>query len=118
MLHLYHSFLGLFNQLKKIKVTTGVHRAHLYQTLFHKRNPTKNHEAVWVPTQNFPLSLDVSVSTKKDLEYSLKNLETAKNLRWAPKLLHGICRTDLTRNDQNLGRKVEVIYVNKPYNAC
>ncbi len=35
-----------------------------------------------------------------------------------PKVLRGIYRTDLTWTDQNLGRKVEVKYMNKPCNAC
>ncbi len=55
---------------------------------------------------------------KKDFEYSQKNSEVVENLRYVPKLLHGICRTGLTWKDQNLGRKVEVIYMDEPCNAC
>ena len=38
-------------------------------------------------------------------------------LVYAIKLLSGIYRTGLTWKDQNLGRKVEVIYMNEPCNA-
>ncbi len=38
--------------------------------------------------------------------------------RWVPKLLRGRYRTGLTWKDQNLGRKVEVKYINEPCNAC
>ena len=55
---------------------------------------------------------------KKDFEYSQKNPEVAENLRFVPKLLRGIYQTGLTWKDQNLGRKVEVIYLNEPCNAC
>ena len=55
---------------------------------------------------------------KKEFEYSQKNLETAENLRWVSKLLSGIYRTGLTWKGQNLGRKVEVIYMDEPCNAC
>ncbi len=47
-----------------------------------------------------------------------KNLETAEKFKWVPKLLRGIYRTDLLREDQNLGRKVEDIYMDEPCNAC
>ncbi len=42
----------------------------------------------------------------------------AENLRWVPKLLHGIYRTGVTWRDQNLSRKVEVSYMDEPCNAC
>ena len=57
------------------------------------------------------------MNQKKDFKYSPKNLETAENLRWVPILLRGIYRTGLTWKDQTLGRKVEVIYMDKPRNA-
>ena len=38
--------------------------------------------------------------------------------QFVPELLHGIYRTVLTWKDQNLGRKVEVIYMDEPCNAC
>ncbi len=47
-----------------------------------------------------------------------KNPEVAENLRWVTKLLYGIYPTDVTWRDQNLGRKVEVIYMDEPCNAC
>ena len=37
-----------------------------------------------------------------------------ENLRWVPKLLCGIYRTGPTWKDQNLGRNVEVIYMDEP----
>ena len=37
---------------------------------------------------------------------------------WEPKLVYGMYRTGVTWRDQNLGRKVEVIYVDEPCNAC
>ena len=49
------------------------------------------------------------MNQKKYFEYSQKNPEVEENLRFVPKLLHGISRTGLTWKDQNLGRKVEVI---------
>ncbi len=58
------------------------------------------------------------MNQKKDFEYSQKNPEVAENLRFLPELLHGIYRTGLTWKDQNLGRKVEVIYMDEPCNAC
>ncbi len=58
------------------------------------------------------------MNQKKDFEYSQKNPEVAKNLRWVSKLLYGIYRTGLTWRDQNLGRKVEIIYMDEPCNAC
>ena len=41
-----------------------------------------------------------------------------KNFQIISKLLNGIYRTDVTWRDQNLGRKVEVIYMDEPCNAC
>ena len=58
------------------------------------------------------------MNQKKDFESSQKNLEMAGNRRWVPKLLCGIYRTGLTEKDQNLGRKVEVRYMNEPCDAC
>ncbi len=58
------------------------------------------------------------MNQKKEFEYSQKNPEMAENLRFVPKLLHGIYQTGLTWKDQNLGRKVEVIYMDEPCNAC
>ncbi len=58
------------------------------------------------------------MNLKKDFEYSQKNPEVAENLRIVPKLLHGIYQTGLTWKDQNLGRKVEIIYMDEPCNAC
>ncbi len=58
------------------------------------------------------------MNQKKDFEYSQKNIETALNLRWVSKLLRGIYPTGLTWKGQNLGRKVEVIYMDEPCNAC
>ncbi len=37
---------------------------------------------------------------------------------WVPKLLYDIYWTGVTWRDQNLGRKVEVIYMDEPCNAC
>ena len=58
------------------------------------------------------------MNQKKDFEYSQKNLGMVMNLKWVPKLLCGIYLTGLTWNDKNLGRKVEVKYMNEPHNAC
>ncbi len=58
------------------------------------------------------------MNQKKDFEYSQKNPEVVENLRWVPKLLYGIYRTDVTWRDQNQGHKVEVIYMDEPCNAC
>ena len=58
------------------------------------------------------------MNQKKDFEYSQKNPEVVENLRWIPKLLYGIYRTDVTWRDQNLGHKVEVIHMDEPCNAC
>ncbi len=58
------------------------------------------------------------MNPKKDFEYSQKNPEVSQNLRFMSKLLHGIYRTGPTWKDQNLGRKVEVIYMDEPCNAC
>ncbi len=58
------------------------------------------------------------MNQKKEFEYSQKNPEVAENLRWVTKLLYGIYRTDVIRRDQNLGRKVEVIHMDEPCNAC
>ncbi len=55
---------------------------------------------------------------KKKFEYSQKNQVMTENLMWILKLLRGIFLTGLTWKDQNLGRKVEVRYMNEPYNAC
>ena len=55
----------------------------------------------------------------KNFEYSQKNLDKTEILiRWIPKLLRGIYRTVLTWKDQNMGRMVEVKYMNEPCNAC
>ncbi len=59
-----------------------------------------------------------SVYAIKEFGYPQKNPEVAENLRWVPKLLYGIYRTDVTWGDQNLSRKVEVIYMDEPCNAC
>ncbi len=48
------------------------------------------------------------VKLKKSIDY----------LRWVPKLLRGRYQTGLTWKDQNMGRKVEVIYMDAPCNAC
>ncbi len=40
------------------------------------------------------------------------------NLRWVLKLLRTIYRTGLSWKNQNLGHKVEVKYMNEPFNAC
>ena len=37
---------------------------------------------------------------------------------WLGELIYGIYRTGVTWRDQNLGRKVEVIYMDEPCNAC
>ncbi len=58
------------------------------------------------------------MNQKKDFEYSQKNLVMVGNLKWVPKLLCGIYLTSLTWKDKNLGRKVEVKYMNEPCNAC
>ncbi len=58
------------------------------------------------------------MNQKKDFEYSQKNPEVVENLRFVPKPLNGIYRTGLTWKDQNLGCKVEVIYMDEPCNAC
>ncbi len=58
------------------------------------------------------------MNQKKYFEYSQKNPEVAEILRLVHKLLHGIYRTGLTWKNQNLGRKVEVIYMDEPCNAC
>ncbi len=51
------------------------------------------------------------MNQKKYFEYSQKNPEVGENL-------HDIYRRGLTWKDQNLGRKVEVIYMDEPCNAC
>ena len=58
------------------------------------------------------------MNQKNNFEYSQKNQDMTENLRWVPKLLRGRYRTGLTWKDQNLGRKVEVKYINEPCNAC
>ncbi len=58
------------------------------------------------------------MNKKEDFEYSQKKLGMEGKLMWVPKLLHGIYLTGLTWKDQNLGRKVEVRYMNEPCNAC
>ncbi len=58
------------------------------------------------------------MNKKQDFEYSHKNPEVAENLRFVPKLLDGIYPTDLTWKYQNLGRNIEVIYMDETCNAC
>ena len=58
------------------------------------------------------------MNQKKEFEYSQKNPEVVENLRWVPKLLYGIYGTGVTWRDQNVSRKVEVIYMDEPRNAC
>ena len=58
------------------------------------------------------------MNQKNNFEYSQKNQDMTENLRWVPKMLRSIYRTGLTWKDQNLGRKVEVKYMNEPCNAC
>ncbi len=59
-----------------------------------------------------------SVYAIKEFSYPPKIFHHLWIFLWVLKLLYGIYQTGVTWRDQNLGRKVEVIYMDEPCNAC